>query len=112
MDVETERRDGILSVLVSGRIDGSNVMQFEETVRTAIEESDRAVTMDFGNLSYISSAGLRAILLIAKSLTGQGAKFALCAMSDQIRDIFEISGFDRVVSIHPSRAEALSSFEA
>ena len=112
MDVATERQDDILSVLVSGRIDGSNVMQFEETVRTAIEESDHAVVMDFERLAYISSASLRAVLLIAKSLSGQGAGLALCAMSDQIRDVFEVSGFDRFIPIHPSRAEALSSFDA
>ena len=112
MDVAMERQDDILSVLVSGRLDGSNVMQFEETVRTAIEESDRAVMMDLEKLSYISSAGLRAVLLIAKNLMGRDARFALCAMSDQIRDVFEVSGFDRFIPIHPSRAEALSSFDA
>ena len=112
MDVAMERQDDILSVLVSGRLDGTNVMQFEETVRTAVEDSDRAVMMDFEKLSYISSAGLRAVLLIAKNLKGQDAGFALCAMSDQIRDVFEVSGFDKVIPIHPTRAEALSSFDA
>ena len=53
MDVATERQDNILSVLVSGRIDSSNAMQFEETVRAAIEDGDRAVVMDFEKLSYI-----------------------------------------------------------
>ena len=112
MDVAMERQDDILSVLVSGRIDGSNVMQFEEAVRTAIEDGDRAVMMDFEKLSYISSSGLRAVLMFAKNLSGRGAKFALCAMSNQIRDVFEVSGFDKFIPIHPSRAEALSSFDA
>lgn len=112
MDVATERQENILSVLVSGRIDGSNAMQFEETVRAAIEDGDRAVVMDFEKLSYISSAGLRAVLLIAKSLMGRDARFALCAMSDQIREVFEVSGFDKFIPIHPSRAETLTSFDA
>ena len=112
MDVAMERQDDILSVLVSGRIDGSNVMQFEETVTTAVEDGDRAVMMDFEKLSYISSAGLRAVLLIAKNLMGRDTNFALCAMPKQIRDVFEVSGFDKFISIHPSRAEALSSFDA
>ena len=112
MDVATERKNDVLSVLVSGRIDGTNVMQFEETVRTAIEESDHAVVMDLERLSYISSAGLRILLLIAKSLMGRDAKLALCAMSDQMRKVFETGGFDRIIPIHPSRAEALSSFGA
>ena len=83
------RRNGgttsFFSVLVSGRIDGSSVMQFEETVRTTIEDGDRAVMMGFEKLPYISSAGLRAVLLIAKSLMGRDANFVLRTMSDQIR---------------------------
>ncbi len=111
MDVTTERQDGVVSARVGGRIDGSNVVEFEEAIRTAIEESDRAVIMDFEKLAYISSAGLRAILLTARSLGNQNAKFALCSLSDQIREVFEISGFDKIIAIHPSKAEALASLD-
>ncbi len=109
MDVTTERHDDVLSADVGGRIDGSNVVQFEEAIRTAIEDSDRAVIMDFGKLVYISSAGLRAVLLTAKSLHSRDAKLLLCSLSGPIREVFEISGFDKILPIHPSRAEALSS---
>ena len=109
MDVSTERQDGVLSFRVSGRIDGSNAVEFEEAIRAATEESDRAVIMDFEALLYISSAGLRAILLTAKSLWNRDARFALCSLSGQIREVFEISGFDKIIAIHPSRVEALTS---
>ena len=68
MDVSAERQDGVLSVRVEGRIDGANARQFEEAVRTAIEDGDRAVILDFEQLVYISSAGLRAVLMTAKSM--------------------------------------------
>ena len=109
MDVTTERQDGVLSAQVGGRIDGSNAAEFEEAIRTAMEESDQAVIMDFEKLVYISSAGLRAILLTAKSLGNRNAKLTLCSLSDQIREIFEISGFDKIITIHSSKAEALAS---
>ena len=111
MDVTSERQDGVLSAQVGGRIDGTNASEFEEAIRTAIEESDRAVIMDFEKLVYISSAGLRAILLTAKSLDNRNAKFALCSLSDQIAlgEVFETSGFDKVIAIHSSKAEALAS---
>ena len=83
MDVTTERQDGVLSAQVGERIDGTNASEFEEAIRTAIEESDRAVIVDFEKLAYISSAGLRAILLTAKSLDNRNANFALCSLSDQ-----------------------------
>ena len=111
MDVATERQDDVLSVLVSGRIDGSNAAAFEEAVRAAISDSDRAVVMDLEKLSYISSAGLRVLLMIAKNLSGRDAKLVLCAMSDQIREVIEISGFDKIIPVHPSKAEALASLD-
>ena len=110
-DITTERHDDVLSAGVSGRIDGSNVVQFEEAVRAAIEDSDRAVVMDFEKLAYISSAGLRAILLTAKSLQSRNAKLVLCSLADPIREVFEISGFDKVLPIHATKAEALASLE-
>ena len=110
MDVTTERRDGVLTARVSGRIDGSNAVQLEEAVRTAIEESDRAVLIDCEGLSFISSAGLRVVLLTAKTLMGRNAGFALCSLSEPIREVFRIGGFDSIVAIHPTREEALAAF--
>ncbi len=109
MDLTTERQDGVLCARVSGRIDGTNAFEFEEAVRTAIEKSDHAVILDLEDLSYISSAGLRAILLTAKNLGRQNAKFALCSLSDQILEIFKISGFDNVIQIYGFKAEALAA---
>ncbi|MCE2482591.1 MAG: STAS domain-containing protein [Alphaproteobacteria bacterium] len=111
VDVTTERHDDVLSADVGGRIDGSSAAQFEEAIRTAIEDSDRAVIMDFEKLVYISSAGLRAILLTAKSLQSRDAKLVLCSLSEQIREVFEISGFDKVLAIHPTRAAALAALK-
>ena len=107
MNVATERQDDVLSADVGGRIDGSNAVEFEAAIRTAIKESDRAVIMDFEKLSYISSAGLRVILLMAKLLQNRDTKLVLCSLSDPVREVFEISGFDKILPIHPTRADAL-----
>ena len=85
--VKTERQNGVLSASVDGRIDGSNVVEFEETIRGAIDKGDRAVIMDFEKLSYISSAGLRAILLTGKTLGSQNAKLVLCAAGSDPRGL-------------------------
>ncbi len=112
MELKTERKDGALVAWVNERIDGANVLEFEEAVRSAIEDDDRAVVMDFENLTYISSAGLRAVLLTAKTLWDRDAKFALCSVSPSIREIFEISGFDKIITIHATQEEALAAFAA
>ncbi len=109
MDVTTERADKVLTARVDGRIDGSNAAQFEEMMRTAIEESDNAVIIDCEKLAYISSAGLRAVLMTAKTLSSRNAKLALCSLTDPIREVFEISGFDKIVPIFDSQSDARAS---
>ena len=111
MDVTTERTDGVLSVEVDGRIDGSTVVAFREAIETATADGDRAVIVDCERLSYIGSAGLRTVLSIAKALSKRNAQFALCSLSDHVRDVFEKSGFDTIIVIHPSRAEALAALD-
>ena len=110
MHVSMERNDDVLTVTVDGRLDGANVAAFEEDLRTAIDEKDRAVLIDCEKLKYINSAGLRIVLLTAKALVNQNAKFALCSMSDPVRSVFQISGFDKIVAIHASRDGALAFF--
>ena len=111
MQVTTERQDGVLTVYVSGRIDAGSASEFEETVRTVIEDGDRLVIMDFENLLFISSSGLRVVLMTAKSLRGRDAAFALCSLSGALLDVFRISGFDKIIAIHPTRADALASLK-
>ena len=109
MELISERNDGVLSARVSGRVDSTNAREFEETIRTLIQDGDRAVILDFEKLVYISSAGLRAVLMTAKNLWKRDATFALCSLSNIVREVFEVSGFDRIISIHPTQEEALAS---
>ena len=109
MEIGVAREDGTLIATVEGRVDGINASDFEKGLREALDDSDKAVVVDLGGLSYISSAGLRAVLLIAKLLSQRGAKFGLCSLTAPIREVFEISGFDKIVAIHDSRDDAVAA---
>ena len=111
MEIQTEREGGTLIAKAEGRIDGVNARDFEEALKAAIGESDNAVVMDLEGLSYISSAGLRVILLIAKTLRKREAKFAICSLADPIKEVFEISGFDKIIPVHASRGEAIAALD-
>jgi len=112
MEITTETRNGALIARAEGRIDGANARDFESAVQTAVRDCEGAVIIDCENLSYISSAGLRAILLIAKTLGKRQVKFALCSLSEPIAEIFQISGFDQIISTHSSRDEALAAVDS
>ena len=90
-------------------MDGITAREFEDAMKAAISESDHAVIVDLEVLSYISSAGLRAILLTAKDLWNRDAKFALSSLPAPIREVVEIAGFDKIIEVYASKAAALAS---
>jgi anti-anti-sigma factor len=109
MGIHAERAGGTVIAKADGRIDSSNSREFHSELEAVITDSDTCVVLDFEDVVYISSAGMRVLLLTAKSLQQSGTVFALCSMNDSIREVFQISGFDKIIPIHDSQAEALSA---
>ena len=109
MNVEVQREGDSLVLSTEGRVDGTNANSFQDAMQQAIQDSDKSVILDFANLTYISSAGLRVILLVAKGLQRQGAQFAACSMTEPVKEVFIISGFDKIIPIHDSQESALGS---
>ncbi len=109
MNVESRREGTSLVLKADGRVDGTNASEFQDAMKSEINESDRAVVLDLQDLTYISSAGLRVVLLIAKDLQRQGAKMAACSLSDPVREVFVISGFDKIIPIHDSQDSAIGA---
>ena len=64
--------------------------------------------IDFEALDYISSAGLRSILVIAKKLKAQDGQILLCSLKDAVKEVFEISGFSSIIPIHESVEAAIA----
>lgn len=100
--------DQICELRPKGRIDSATGPVFEKEVLQQIDEGQRRVLLDFTDLVYISSAGLRIILLAAKRMKSVGGRLALCSLNPQIAEVFEISGFSRILDVQPTRDAALS----
>ena len=105
----TERSGQILIVSAKGRIDGANATEVQGVLSNAFEPGIKLMLLDLGGLTYISSAGLRVIMLTARTLDRSGAKFAVGSPSGPIREVFQISGFDQIIPIFDSQAEAIES---
>jgi anti-sigma B factor antagonist len=82
-------------VRLSGRFDASQV----ETARAVLDSLTASTVVDFGQLDYISSAGLGLLLGTQKRLAEAGKSLKLLNMNKHIREIFKIAGFDRVFEI-------------
>ena len=111
MDIRVveEREGDVLVLLPVGRVDSSNAHLFEALVMQRIGEGERQVIVDFSRLDFISSAGLRVLLLAAKALEGDARTFVVCAMQQHIREVFRINGFDRIIPMEESRAAAVAA---
>ncbi len=81
MDIQTDQHADVLIVKPLGRIDNVNADEFQRSLSAVIGDRQSAVIADLEGVSYMGSAGLRAILIVAKTLRERGAKFALCSMT-------------------------------
>lgn len=102
----TPQGEGLIIGLI-GRIDVTSAKELEKQCLAWIDGGQRQLIFDFAKVDYISSAGLRVFLLIAKRLGPVQGTLRLCAMSATLRDVFEISGFSKLFTILPTVAEAL-----
>ena len=110
-DIKWERIQGILIAIILGRIDGSNADEFQKVLEAEINSADQALLLDFERVSYISSAGLRVGLIMAKQFKAPGKQFGICALSDSVREVVVASGFNEIISIYESRDEAIGEFK-
>jgi len=109
--VAWEQKDGISIATLAGRIDARNADEFQNTIESGVDSGTHAVILDFEQVSYISIAGLQTGLYIAQNLNKRGKQFAVCAVSGQVGDIVEFSGFTERVPVYESRATAINAFE-
>ena len=66
--------------------------------------------MDFSSLNYISSAGLRVLLGIAKKVGAKGGGLRTFGLNQTVREVFDISGFSTILPVFPSESDALNGF--
>jgi anti-anti-sigma factor len=112
----TERRAGTAVVLApAGRIDMASADGFRERLIPLIGSAAAAgesVVLDFSAVDYISSAGLRVLMLAAKEARSSGGRIAVAALQPLVNEIFQISRFDKVVACHVSVNDALAAVSA
>jgi len=93
-----ETRQGWCVVAVRGRADAEAADELESTLRAAVEQHPR-VAVNFWSLSYISSAGLRAILQGARAAESKGVEFVVCSPNDSVKKVLDMSGMHYVMKI-------------
>jgi anti-anti-sigma factor len=107
MRIAEARVDGIVAIAPAGRIDTTTAPLLEQRLTALLDGGERRLVVDFAGVEYISSAGLRVMLLLARRVRDAGGQLGLCAMGDAVRQVFQLAGFFPLFTVHGTRDAAL-----
>lgn len=107
MDISEDKKADAVILALSGKLDATTAKTFEDKILGVINSGAQRLVVDLSLLEYVSSSGLRVFLLAAKRLQGTDGKIVLCALKDQIRQVFDLAGFSSILPIYGSRDEAI-----
>ena len=109
MPLAIEKSGSVLIVQPEGQVNSANAAAFEADLMAQDDKGEHQVVLDLGRLDYISSAGLRVVLLLAKKLKQAGGALVLCDIQPNVREVFEISGFLAILKVSDPRADAVAA---
>jgi anti-anti-sigma factor len=92
MEIKVEQSDDMTVMSVTGKIDSAASQKFEDHIMSNIHTGQRRLILDFSGVEYVSSAGLRVILVGTHACRSAGGRLVLCGMTENIQDVFRISG--------------------
>jgi anti-anti-sigma factor len=109
LDIEHKDKDEVTIVYFFGKMDTRTSPDAEKYVNQLIDEGDKNILMNFEELDFISSTGLRVILATGKKLMGSG-KLAICNPNITVNDVLKMSGFNKMFGVYDTEEEALKSY--
>ena len=107
MDLSEEKSGEILTIALKGRLDATTHGSVEKRILELIGSGERNLVLDVGQLEYISSIGLRVLMVAAKRLKSVKGEMVICGAGESIRQVFEISGFVKIFRMSETREEAI-----
>ncbi len=107
MPLSIESTDNAHIIALQGQINSANAATVETEVLAVLQKGAKNVLLNMTELSYISSAGLRVVLVLAKRLKQAGGKLVIYGMQPHVREVFDISGFLAILNVTATRNEAV-----
>ena len=112
MNISIVEHEDATVVRFAGSFDTATAQQAEAQFNTLIEDGKAKVVVDFGGLDYISSIGLRVLLVAAKRLGASGGSLRMCGLNEFVRQVFDTSGFSKILPVFDRPEDALRSLSS
>ena len=110
MELNEQKTSQCVILGITGRHDTTNYNVLEKKLLELIDDHNEKILVECSKMDYVSSSGLRILLMALKKITMVKGKFVLCGLQENIREIFEISGFTNIFEIYGTQEEALKVF--
>jgi len=112
IEIRQEQQGDVRILALSGRLDTETSADLELALQDLQADGATHFVIDLADIGYVSSAGLRVLLALAKQLDGGRGSLKLCALNEAVRQVFDVAGFSRMFAIFPNRDAALASASA
>lgn len=107
MNVDIRTESDVTIIKPSGRMDFNALMEFSALLNQTLQGGARKMLLDFSDLDYLSSSGIRTMVECQKQVDAQKGTLAFCSLNSQIKELFQVVQLDKVFKIYPSEFEAL-----
>ena len=106
MEIRPEREGKKTIACIRGRLDAGSAPEFQKALLELIDQGEHTLILDLSALDYISSAGLRSILVVAKRVRMEKGEFSVAALKTEVKQVFDMSGFCSIMPVFDTVAAA------
>lgn len=110
MEIAVSDAGEVKVVRIEGKLDTQTSPNVQVQLTQLIDQGAIKIVVNFEKLVYISSAGLRILLAVAKQLKGISGELRICGLNELVQEVFDISGFTMILTVTKTEREALESF--
>lgn len=110
LEIKDERNGSRCALVLSGRLDTDTAADLELAMQDLLNEGALDFVVDLAGVGYVSSAGLRVLLMLGKSIDGKGS-LRLSGLNPTVKQVFDVAGFTQLFAIFATRAAAEASFK-
>ena len=110
MEITFSDAGDVKIVRFDGMIDTVTASEAEAALTGLLSDGVNNIVLNFGQLSYINSIGLRVILVTAKQLKRSEGQLQICCLNEPVREVFDITGFSSILNVVDTEEEALEAF--
>jgi anti-anti-sigma factor len=111
MEIIESKTDNFIILKLEGRLDTNTAPVLEEKLMGLINNNENKIIVDFAKLDFISSSGLRVLLMIGKKLKTVNGKIGLCKLQEHVKEVFDVAGFTMLFSMFPNQEEAIKNLQ-